>query len=789
MISLTHPLAYALGWTLLHLCWQAAVVAILLACLLALLPNRAPQLRHAASLSALILVSLLPILTFQHLAAEIRPVTQAAPAQIQYFATSTVLAAQPSPTTFPAHLAQLCDEAMPCLLALWSAGVLLFLARLNLGLLAARRIRSAATQPAPTSLVHTFQTLTHRLEITRPVQLLTSALVEVPTVIGWLRPAVLLPIGCLTGLSSLQIEAILAHELAHIRRHDYLVSVFQSLVEAVLFYHPAVWWISRQLRRERELCCDDLAVHLTGDRLAYARALTFLETSRAALPAPALAATGGVLTMRIRRLLGIQPNPAASQLAALTLLAVVVLTAALGLIRTAHAEPGMPPAAATTLNPSPTIQAQIEPTPKPAAQPIPRPAPVAQPAATPLPKPYQTWLDQDVLWIITPAEQSAFLKLSSDDARDAFITHFWQSRNRDEHYRRLAYANQHFAADAPGWQTDRGHVYITYGPPDSIDSHPAGEPAFEDWSYRQVPGAPQPTGLRLRFFDYCHCGNYRLPVSVNPVDIHFKPAPETPLASNSQILCQLKVVGNQSIPTASLLDSLSSRQGALYSPAAAEQDFNFLWNTGHFQDIRIERKETPTCVQLTVFLQEKPAIQGVSYSPPVPVKLDLSDQALLDQGLAALDKGNYDLARLRLQTLLNQYPDSQLRTRATFALGEAWDGQPGAAALANAEAEYRQAGIRPVELTRGVSSPILTYRVDPQYTEQARQDKIQGKVLLNLWVDDQGRPTHIRALNGPGDDLGDKAIEAVMQYKFKPAMQNGKPVLVAINIEVNFQLF
>ena len=81
-----------------------------------------------------------------------------------------------------------------------------------------------------------------------------------PTVIGWLRPVVLLPVSCLTGLSPEQIEAVLCHELAHVRRHDYLVSVVQSVIETLLFYHPAVWWVSKQIRRERECCCDELAV-------------------------------------------------------------------------------------------------------------------------------------------------------------------------------------------------------------------------------------------------------------------------------------------------------------------------------------------------------------------------------------------------------------------------------------------------------------------------------------------------------------------------------------------------
>jgi beta-lactamase regulating signal transducer with metallopeptidase domain len=104
-----------------------------------------------------------------------------------------------------------------------------------------------------------------------------SSLVHVPTVIGWLRPVILAPMESLTGLPLEHIEALLAHELAHIRRRDYTVSILQCIVEAVLFYHPAVWWISEQMRAQRELCCDDLAVAVCGDVLTYAHPLAELD--------------------------------------------------------------------------------------------------------------------------------------------------------------------------------------------------------------------------------------------------------------------------------------------------------------------------------------------------------------------------------------------------------------------------------------------------------------------------------------------------------------------------------
>jgi hypothetical protein len=136
------------------------------------------------------------------------------------------------------------------------------------------------------------------------VTLLKSALVEVPTVLGWLQPVILLPAAALTGLNPDQLKAILAHELAHIRRWDYLANIAQTVVEILGFYHPAVWWVSSRIRIERENCCDDLAVQVCGNSLQYAKALTSMEEIRHNRTDLAMAASGGSLMARIARLLG-----------------------------------------------------------------------------------------------------------------------------------------------------------------------------------------------------------------------------------------------------------------------------------------------------------------------------------------------------------------------------------------------------------------------------------------------------------------------------------------------------
>ena len=132
--------------------------------------------------------------------------------------------------------------------------------------------------------------------------------------------------------------------------------------------------------------------------------------------------------------------------------------------------------------------------------------------------PWHKWLDEDVRWIITDQERSDFLNLTTDKQRDEFITAFWERRNpapgstenpfKEEHYRRFAYTNEHFAADVPGWKTDRGRFYIMYGPPDSVDSKPGFAPPSESWHYMFIEGIGR--NVVFTFGDECVCGKYQL---------------------------------------------------------------------------------------------------------------------------------------------------------------------------------------------------------------------------------------------------------------------------------------
>jgi beta-lactamase regulating signal transducer with metallopeptidase domain len=214
--------------------------------------------------------------------------------------------------SMPGWLVTPSSEWLGWLVALWSLGVGVLSLRLLGGWVFTQRLRHAVVTKVPEALEEMLARLAARLHVERAVRIGHSLLVEVPTVVGWLKPVILLPASTLSGLTPRQLEAVLAHELAHIRRHDYLVNLFQTVIETLLFYHPAVWWVSRQVRDERENCCDDVAVAACGDALLYARALCELEELRASAPALAMAATGGSLVERIRRVLGARPARSAS---------------------------------------------------------------------------------------------------------------------------------------------------------------------------------------------------------------------------------------------------------------------------------------------------------------------------------------------------------------------------------------------------------------------------------------------------------------------------------------------
>ena len=318
---LSQEIIQKLGWTLLHFIWQAAVLALLLAILLKVLRKSTANLRYIFACLALALIVLLPVITIQLVPVSVpHSTTHIEPAPVPAVlltegmpAAENIIVEEPvqsesitfvSADSWKQRTIEVFEPALPYIVSGWLVGVFgLSIWHLG-GWAQLQRLRQRMVKQVDYTLDSKLKVLAQRLRVKQTVHLMESALVQIPTVIGWLRPVILLPASALTGLNSEQLEAILAHELAHIKRVDYLLNIMQTVVEILGFYHPAVWWVSHKIRAERENCCDDLAVSISGDRVCYARALTSMEEIRTGQGQLAVAATGGNLFKRIYRLLG-----------------------------------------------------------------------------------------------------------------------------------------------------------------------------------------------------------------------------------------------------------------------------------------------------------------------------------------------------------------------------------------------------------------------------------------------------------------------------------------------------
>jgi len=433
-----------IAWSLIHSLWQGLGIALLLAAILRVFGSS--QIRYVSACLALLGMLAAPVATFlwlRHSALAVRGP----------FHDPIVNPTLPSNVVPAVHNISLAPF-LPWITAAWLIGVALLSTRWIISW-AWLQFRVRSSSPAvPEQVRSCVAVLRAQFQVSRDVLVRSADCLASPAVTGWIRPTLLIPAGALTGLAPDQLEVLLAHELAHVRRYDYLLNLIQTAIETLLFYHPAVWWISGRIRTERENCCDDIALSVRGDRLVYASALLALEETRGLSVAIALAASGTSLKARIRRILYNQ-EPASSGWPAVALAALLVAFLAWN---------------------SPRIAAQ---------------SPDLQPR-------YQQWLNQTVVYIIQPDERAAFLKLASDDERDHFIEQFWDLRKpnpgdthhnafKDEHYRRLAYTDERFVAPPiPGWRTDRGRIYIVYGPPDEIESHPAEH--LEQWRYHHIEG-------------------------------------------------------------------------------------------------------------------------------------------------------------------------------------------------------------------------------------------------------------------------------------------------------------
>jgi beta-lactamase regulating signal transducer with metallopeptidase domain len=351
---LTGPLAERWTFVLLHFLWQGAAIATLLYTVQAL-GRLSPRSRYWAAVLALVVMACCPLVTYATLAGD-APAVPTASSQLptdslalqSTAALAAASAAEPAPSagrlaelrellkTSAVELAhwdqltgrELLQVAQPWLLVVWLVGAAVLSLRLVVGLVAMVHLASSG-EPVASAWELRLEALGARLGLRRLPRLCVSHRVTEATVLGFLRPLVLLPAVWLTELPPDAVEAVLAHELAHLRRWDLWVNLGQRIVETLLFFHPAVWWVSRRIRVEREICCDELAVAVTGRRREYAEALELVARQKFAGPRSAFAAGIGddqmALLERVRNVLGLVGAPRASRAWLAGLLSLVVL--------------------------------------------------------------------------------------------------------------------------------------------------------------------------------------------------------------------------------------------------------------------------------------------------------------------------------------------------------------------------------------------------------------------------------------------------------------------------------
>jgi beta-lactamase regulating signal transducer with metallopeptidase domain/protocatechuate 3,4-dioxygenase beta subunit len=297
----------AISIALIHSVWQIAIVALLLRVVLALLRRRGAQVRYAIACAGLAAMVAMPVIT---VATVYTDAPAPPPTEAEVAVVLSEVTARPAPRdalnapSDPRASAEWMQRLQPWVLPVWITGVMAFSLRLAA---AGAQVRSARRRAvsADEDTCALVERLASRIGLSRQITAVFGTAEGGFMTYGWLKPVIMLPPAATLGLSVQQLETLLAHELAHIRRHDFLVNVIQMTVETLLFYHPAVWWASSRIRAERELCCDDIVLATGGDPSGYARALTAVAHGQ--LTAMPLGASSGPLVQRIQRILSQRP--------------------------------------------------------------------------------------------------------------------------------------------------------------------------------------------------------------------------------------------------------------------------------------------------------------------------------------------------------------------------------------------------------------------------------------------------------------------------------------------------
>jgi beta-lactamase regulating signal transducer with metallopeptidase domain len=318
---MTHTIQSAIAWTLIHFCWQAASIAAIYRLLSLVFARRTSHARYLLALSALLLMMAASVVTFAiemrsalsaPTTASTNPTVTSTSAGLNFTATVTPPTNSTQLTESGPSLVSLVPRLVPLIDAVWLIGVIALSIRSLGGWWLIQRLRATATIEPPAAIQAAFQRISSALGLRRPVLLRVTNAIAGPVTVGALRSLVLLPLSAATSLSPDELEVVLAHELAHVRRADFFWNLLQTLAETLFFFHPAVWWIGARIRHERELCCDDLALQVCPNPVVYAHALFHLEEQRSRHLQLAMALDGHqspqTLRMRIARILG-EPTP------------------------------------------------------------------------------------------------------------------------------------------------------------------------------------------------------------------------------------------------------------------------------------------------------------------------------------------------------------------------------------------------------------------------------------------------------------------------------------------------
>lgn len=308
---LPEELVNALGRMIFHSFWQGAIIAFALGLVLFFSSKASARVRYVISVGSIILFVIVCAVTFS---IEYQSSDNVISSSVNATSNVTVnskffvnpISYSNSETTVWDSINTYFNQNLPLFVMLWLSGLFFFSLRFIGSVLYVQKIRTRGVNELDIEWFYRSREIGKKLGIKKFVSVFESINVKVPLAVGYIKPVILLPIGMISGLPYTQVEALIAHEFAHIKRYDFVINLIQTLVETIFFYHPAVWWISNQIREERENCCDDITVSVCGDSFAYSKALYNLLQIQHNNPGLALAASGkdNQLLRRIKRMNG-----------------------------------------------------------------------------------------------------------------------------------------------------------------------------------------------------------------------------------------------------------------------------------------------------------------------------------------------------------------------------------------------------------------------------------------------------------------------------------------------------